>query len=271
MSTKIYDGQRIDKPIGAVYPLALAAVTAMRGLQQDLFNQLVATTAAHLLDRVDLGLRIPDEPMAHWAESLPNATAGRVARSLWAGKRKEAVSDLDFSLCLFPQGRHTLAILYAGDKRLRTPWDTTPGVRAWGYWNNTDREDGVTAREWQARRRAWDRALPGAGVPAHTALTMTGDPQVDHYPANVDVAQAMPPLTERARSLAVDEAAKEWQTANPDATDTDTFRHVWRLTSHVGAADLQPRVDAMTARLRPQITADDLAAPLPHPRALPCK
>jgi hypothetical protein len=60
-----------------------------------------------------------------------------------------------------PGSGRILARLYAGSK-MEHVFTGQPGVEPFGYWDNSDREEGCTDEEWEERKAAWLRCLgPG--------------------------------------------------------------------------------------------------------------
>ena len=46
------------------------------------------------------------------------------------------------------------------------------GIKDYEYWNNTDKPDEISNREWNQREKDWDKALPGLGVPAQFGIVV---------------------------------------------------------------------------------------------------
>lgn len=93
---------------------------------------------------------------------------GKKGFNLWfelrADQKKTGQSmplvDTDFSLSFIPYSRNTtLAIIYTDNNAWYNEWLAQPGVSEYGYWNNTDMPDEMTRREWNQRRRVWNKAL----------------------------------------------------------------------------------------------------------------
>ena len=43
-------------------------------------------------------------------------------------------------------------------------------IEEYGYWNNTDRPEEITIKEWEKRESDWNKALPGPGITARCGL-----------------------------------------------------------------------------------------------------
>lgn len=92
---------------------------------------------------------------------------GKKGLDLWydlRGEQKKTghrmpMVDTDFSLSLIPCGNYTLGIVYTENRAWFQEWLKQPGVSEYGYWNNTDKPDEISTREWSQRRRNWNRVL----------------------------------------------------------------------------------------------------------------
>lgn len=72
--------------------------------------------------------------------------------------------DFDFSLSFFPGARKTLLIPITRNSLFTGIFANMNEVFEYGYWDNSDRPDNVTNREWRKRKKDWDSVLPGAGI-----------------------------------------------------------------------------------------------------------
>lgn len=90
--------------------------------------------------------------------------------------RRDAVVDTDMQIVLFPyRDGQMLGIVYAERSSWFRQWCTLPGVREYWYWNNSDEPEGMTQKEWDTRREAWDEVLTGddkTGVPSLEGFTI---------------------------------------------------------------------------------------------------
>lgn len=77
------------------------------------------------------------------------------------GKLTRGVMDLDVSLGVWKHGRSYYLIPYCNDGLHGTLefLNKDDRLEEYGYWNNTDRPDHVTAKEWDVRRRAWSAII----------------------------------------------------------------------------------------------------------------
>jgi len=70
--------------------------------------------------------------------------------------------DLDVmtKLVIFPIKGKTLCYLFTSDvETIQTFFEQMPGVKKYGYWNNSDRPEHVSKKQWDTRRDDWDVAV----------------------------------------------------------------------------------------------------------------
>ena len=95
----------------------------------------------------------PEEPFKGWA-----AWMDLRSRTVDKGIRAPGV-DTDFQLVFFPDGDRFLGIAFTEHSRWFRHWLRQPLVSEYRYWNNTDRPNGLSGKEWERREAAWDRVL----------------------------------------------------------------------------------------------------------------
>ncbi len=50
-------------------------------------------------------------------------------------------------------------------------WESLKEVDFYGYWDNTDRLEGVSAKEWRTRKNVWDKVWPDFASPSINSFT----------------------------------------------------------------------------------------------------
>jgi hypothetical protein len=150
-----------------------------------------------------------------------------------------------------------------------------PEISDFSYWNNSDRPDGITAREWEHRHKVWDKILisgPDA-VPAMRGLTAqcTSD---SLYVGADDIVAAIKPHEVRVRNLAriatMDVDMRRRMTGLSDAEVKATVFEVYHdverwLRSDEGKASFQAKIDELEGVLPKTLTKEMLLERRPTP------
>lgn len=149
MSTKIYSG----------YALPLMDVSKLISFCKEVQNIFIEVRRQELTR-----LFTPEDYKKNWS---------KLQDSVWEEERKRLRHFLDFSAdAVFFQDRDKiLAITYWEHRQFTEAWSSLPNVAFYGWWNNTDAEDGVSEKDWEERRLAWERVLLSFnGIPAQNGL-----------------------------------------------------------------------------------------------------
>lgn len=100
--------------------------------------------------------------------------------SAWSDRRRKIKNtshsdyavDTDFQIVFFPQGKVTLGIPFCEHRKWRDEWLKQPGVEEYGYWNNSDEPEGMPAREWNQRKKRWNKVFDIHFTPAMAGFTV---------------------------------------------------------------------------------------------------
>lgn len=214
--------------------------------------KFLASEAANIVDRCTLGLPYTPTKGALWD-----------ACKVWENKREEMkVSnyrnpsvDTDFKIDLFPLSeRMIIGILYCDDNEWHNWFFSQPFIEEYGYWNNTDRPDSISAREWRRRNMNWERAWK-SGPPSSRAISMLLEPPYE--PKLLLIAdQKMKMATRVAKCIEPPEVrAKDWAQSilMKQFHDNDVFKALsswrkWKETDE-GAALYAEKTAEITAQL----------------------
>ena len=182
MSTKIYNGYIVEgvRTLAQLSSFVAEVRQNIRTVQQDLFRGLIAEHAIDAYDLLCLGEQAfpakTSEDAPEYRDSMTVFSAARrrveheVADAAKSSNR-DPKYDLDFSVCFVMAGQECLALLYTQPSALTRAWEALPQVKEFGYWNNTDRPDSVSPKEWNRRKRLWDQALGEVGIPADVGVS----------------------------------------------------------------------------------------------------
>ena len=106
----------------------------------------------------------------------------------------------------------------------------------YSYWNNSDRPDEVTARQWKARGQVWDRLFAESGIPSEVGLQhqILSDHFIPQAPTWPDISARLPGLEDRVRSwtkeIGMEKICQELQKSDPNGS---IMSHVMRAASLV--------------------------------------
>lgn len=191
MSTKIYDGKRIKgsaleayQRLQSIRPMIQKSIT--KRVKQEMCNQLLsfageASIAMELQREPDFKLKLPpsmrDTPEG---TQLIQDICERPMQSLsqlfinWAyymehgrgAKLGPFGFQLYYAIAAFPTQKATYCIpTYAGGlSELQQEINKLDWLEDYSYWNNTDRPEHITAREWANRKRKWNNILPTGDI-----------------------------------------------------------------------------------------------------------
>jgi len=94
--------------------------------------------------------------------------AEKIQEAVRKGQRD--VFNISAAIVAYPLGRKVYLNVFDDD--ILRMVKKNRRFKDFSYWNNTDRDDRVTAREWRHREKTWDRILPGnRAVPAISGFT----------------------------------------------------------------------------------------------------
>lgn len=102
-----------------------------------------------------------------WAYFGLNEKAQKAEQS---DRRTDSDYDFKSNLCLFPIRGKILAMFFSQHQRFTDVWNSFDEVSEYNYWNNTDKPDELTDEQWERRRKDWDTALPGIGIPSENGF-----------------------------------------------------------------------------------------------------
>jgi len=202
MSTKIYTGFALPS---LTTKAALNLLGSLRPAIQVLVDEKHLTLLAErVVEYVD-GYVLA----RHLKEAIPAALAGRGENYAYfecigrlqeeqekcrGGSRREPLVDCDVELGLYmlPKSGKVIGIAYEERVGALEHLLTVPGIEEFAYFNNTDRPDELTAREWSRRARIWTQVLRDKDS-ARFSMRWQPEPTLSR-----DLKPYLPSLDERA-------------------------------------------------------------------------
>lgn len=153
MSTKIYNGYRIKaKNFEEVWSM-------LNGKREDilaLYNQKIIKEKLNVCLRILFINLLNKNP----TQQL-DVSALHLAHPDEKDPETEKVEPLE--ILIYPQKirGHFLCNIWSNDNIAQSIQTWCPQIESYGYWDNTDRPDEITARAWRQRRDDWKKAVPG--------------------------------------------------------------------------------------------------------------
>lgn len=170
MSIKIYHGYRL--PSMPAYKLAeffetfrkRADAERKRRLSEVIFDELVRIYDSHtlgILTSSDYFFKDIDRPGKNSLAMLMMDYGFAQQKRRTAKDSNNPDFDFDLTIMVYPMRGQTLCIVFSNYEFYETMFANTRNVSFYGYWNNSDKPDGTTNKDWKRRGRDWDRAISG--------------------------------------------------------------------------------------------------------------
>jgi len=156
MSTKIYSGFKA-KNVGAKQLMKdlLDIQNEAKTIAKHLSWNSQAWQAVLLFDEVSLGLA--EKPKYSYIGEARAKLLNEQQESERTNMRNCEV-DYSFSICVYPvKNNEFLGVWFTEWENKYVPLITSkPWYQEYGYWNNTDKPEHITSREWNKRRKDWE-------------------------------------------------------------------------------------------------------------------
>lgn len=201
MSVKIYSGFKFSSG-------------SLQDLQSFLTRWREVLKPLHRAELAAVHARIATETFDHSLVS-PKSKAGKTPlleafnsvmdrqREIKKTGYRDCEVDFDFEVSIMPHGRKVYGIIYTERGKWRDLFMDQPEISDFSYWDNSDRPDSITQREWNHRYKVWDQILlsgPDA-VPAMRGLSAQCTTQ-SLYVGVDDIVAAIAPHDVRVGNMA---------------------------------------------------------------------
>ena len=207
MSIKIYTGfQFKHKNLMQIHREIMKFRKEARALAERKAAQWQIKKAVEILDRFTLGggkKEFRNKVKTDGPFYMAFSELMERQREIEKTKQRDPEVDFSFELSIHPLRNKVLGMYFAEDRDLIDLWMSKSFVVDYHYQNQTDKPRDIDAKEWRQRARDWDRALPGAGVPAESGFTaqVTGM-RVAFLGREGSIWNHIPKLNDRARAFA---------------------------------------------------------------------
>jgi hypothetical protein len=177
--------------------------------------------------------------------------------------------DFDVTVSLLPiqmkRGMKILAYFSSEMNEFENLFNTCNEVSFYGYWNNQERPDNLTSKQWKQRKKDWDTAIPGYSAESPLEVNVIkGFPSLALISAE-ELLKHIPSLTKRAKSLASKRVmAKKFRALrilySEDNMDTLDIYHEARrwIRTVEGIKAVKKEADRLSHLLIPKITKEHI-------------
>lgn len=198
MSIKLYTGFVYNKPV------KLSEIHAHAMGFREMWRTVVKQTEiARAAQEISLGIDRWCYDVANGKEDEVEVNDGPYL-SYMMDRIKEIREDeiFVFTIMFYPYKGKVYGTTH-GDRTAHRLWMTFADVDEYRYWNNTDRPEYLTARQWNARWKRWKAILggDGAGVPSLCGFAADCNGRYGEMHLAGDVLKQIPSVTERISRL----------------------------------------------------------------------
>lgn len=257
MSTKIYDGFKLSRRFNSLDK----AFYMMQDLRKEARYVSEAETAKMLA--MHACCIYDDYTIFGYDASLVGKSPLQAARNAIddeledaAKTRRKSYYDLEFGVALgVTNDKTVIGILYGTNPEMRKLLLNRPDVMDYGYWDNSDEPDNVTAKDWAKRRGHWSEVLRD-GIPAQEMFNITFHPEYTlPYVEKEDVAKQLVTFEKRLQRVAEQSTmAKAVEELNLDSR--------YKVIQYRMGGDYEPRLDAekvlLSEKMKKDLTIEDL-------------
>lgn len=276
MSTKIYNGYKLkNMSLLKLQGFTMRVREAMEKVGDVLYYNTLAAMCANLLDQQVL---LPEDKFKAFLKSngvelkyfkFPLLIAFELIRD-WQQKvehTQERDPEVDFNceLVIYPIGGKLLMQLFAERKEYREALEAFPEVTPYPYWNNTDRPDDISERQWDKRCEDWNKALGETGIPSLQGFGVKC--VLNRFlPDNMEkVLENMPSYERRVNHHASNFIIKGYYNKHHKSDDKSfgVYRAAVKyLESEQGQKEFEAEKQRISALLKPCYTKEDLTKKL---------
>lgn len=174
MSTKIYNGYISTLNIEQLLNEFISIRDKFENKKIQLYNKILGNQVANKIDSAAIAASRTMTGEEQYA--ILNETHDINERSVKDEvvlRGEKSHLDLSSDCVVFPMGkRKTLILFYCENKELTAIWERLRFIKEYHYQNQTDKPRGISEKNWDQRKRDWDKAL-GYDVPINRGYCFT--------------------------------------------------------------------------------------------------
>lgn len=155
MSTKIYYGYKLPniKTVEQLEILRKELINQAKIMKTQIATQLALRSGVFMLDLYKVGFDVPDLKQTVFGYGYQKVNER--FREFKKQPYRDPFYDLRFEAIVFLTDP-MLAIFIGENKAMRGIFENHKEVEYYGYWNNSDPQEGVTEAEWEQREKDWE-------------------------------------------------------------------------------------------------------------------
>jgi hypothetical protein len=151
--------------------------TKLNPVRDDLDMRMLTTSAVRIYDAQTFVATSPQRDMSAWSSAYYEFAERQ--RKEDPSRRFHDPHRFEFSVAPDPLTGRLHVLIYCDRKDLRVAFEGLDAVSEYGYWDNTDKLEGVTDQEWSEREAAWDRIKPAFEPDTNAMLSFVLRPDWD--------------------------------------------------------------------------------------------
>lgn len=266
MSIKLFNGFRLPKmSLSQLNEWCMEFRSKIDVVNQELINIYVADTCTNLIDAVFLfsekefynifkAYSVQSDTSAYWAvNSMIFERQAEIRRT----KTRDPEVDYSCQLVLFPAKNKILGLYYTEKKEHINILSNMPYAKEYAYWDNTDKPENISVKQWNLRRETWNKTLDFSGSPTFKGFIVKCQEPLIPFPN--EIIPYIPSLEERAETQAenilfqtkfaelLKETPDNWVLA---------YRHAHKWLSE-NSNLISQKSSNISPLLRPKLTAED--------------
>jgi len=261
LSTKIHNGFVFDTAdLFKIHSYIKKFARELGPLIRDQYGEMLYHKAVYRIDELLINKKV--EQYKNPLSAASREFRDRVEK-IRVNRMRDPEIDFEFNITFYPlaKKKKVLGLVSCEQQEWVDLWMDKPFVTGYNYWNNIDKPDDIPTREWNTRKRDWDKVLRQDHVDG--TLTNGGFTyECVHeafryacYPKRDKVNRAwIPTRSQRANRLAKDDLFKDYRRIKRISLKKQPFSHYmdylnWINKDTKGKKLLKQRVQELKAKL----------------------
>lgn len=185
MSTKIYNGFKIDSnDIFEVQNILMGHHEKVKEITENKTIEFLIRFAVEGLDKDTIEGK---ETKKNYLSEAGSSLMDRQREVKKSGYR-DPVIDFEAEVVVIPYEGKFYGIYYSQQDAFLNNLLENPKVSEFGYWDNTERDDKVSAKEWKQRQKIWDGIFKDTSIPGEIGFSKKFNAYVP-YPEIESIAE----------------------------------------------------------------------------------